>query len=280
MQEPLDLDLQNSAASPPPRPRRSRALAPWAAALVIAAVAAVAAYWYYERGTAPALPVPADVQSPRDAASPAAPLGAAAEPIDLPPLDMSDEIVRKLVAGLSSHPRVAAWLTTDGLIRNFTVSVENIANGRSPAGHVQVLRPSRPFAHVERGGRLFVDPQSYDRYSSLADAVASIDATGAATLYAQVKPRIEEAYRELGVAEPFDRALERALVSLLSVPDVEGDIELEPQGAVYQFANPRLEQLTAAQKQLLRMGPRNVRIIQGRLRDIALALGVPPERLP
>ena len=38
--------------------------------------------------------------------------------------------------------------------------------------------------------------------------------------------------------------------------------------------------LTGVQKQLLRMGPRNVRIIQSSLREIALALGIPAERLP
>lgn len=46
------------------------------------------------------------------------------------------------------------------------------------------------------------------------------------------------------------------------------------------FADPDLEALPAAQKQLLRMGPRNVRIIQSSLREIALALGIPAERLP
>jgi len=38
--------------------------------------------------------------------------------------------------------------------------------------------------------------------------------------------------------------------------------------------------LTAAQKQLLRMGPENARIVQAKLCEIALALGVPPQRLP
>ena len=48
----------------------------------------------------------------------------------------------------------------------------------------------------------------------------------------------------------------------------------------YGFAAPDVEALTAAQKQLLRMGPRHVRTIQSSLRAIALALGIPAERLP
>jgi len=55
---------------------------------------------------------------------------------------------------------------------------------------------------------------------------------------------------------------------------------VEPRGIGYGFADLDLEALTAAQKQLLRMGPRNVRIIQSSLRQIALALGIPAERLP
>ena len=279
MQEPPDLDLQNTAP-PPAYPPRRRSAAPLAATLILLGIVAAAGYWIYQRSRPQALPSPAGAADAATEPAAPRPLGAAAEPIDVPPLDMSDEVVRTLVGGLSSHPRVAAWLATDNLIRNFTVAVENVAGGISPAGHLQVLRPPAPFSRSERGERLFIDPRSYDRYTSLADAVASVDPAGAARLYTTLKPRIEEAYGELGHDEPFDRALERAIVALLRVPDVEGDIELEPQGAVYQFANPRLEQMTSAQKQLLRMGPRNVRTIQERLREIALALGIPPDRLP
>ena len=278
MHEP-DLDLRDTAAPEAPPPPRARSWVPAAAAAVIVAILAVAGYWYFARDTAPALPAPAEVGGTRPGDAPE-PLGAIADPVDVPPLDMSDEVVRELVAGLSTHPRIAAWLATDGLIRNFTVAVENIANDQSPAGHLQVLRPAGPFRQQERGERLFIDPASYERYTGIADAVASVDPAGAARLYTILKPRIEEAYRDLGHPEPFDRALERAIVSLLRVPDVEGDVELEPQGAVYQFANPRFEQLTPPQKQLLRMGPRNVRTIQQRLREIALTLGIPPDRLP
>jgi hypothetical protein len=46
------------------------------------------------------------------------------------------------------------------------------------------------------------------------------------------------------------------------------------------MADERLESLSPAQKQLFRMGPRNVKIIQAKLRDIALYLGIPQNKLP
>ena len=68
-------------------------------------------------------------------------LGADVPAIDLPPLDESDDVVRGLVKELSSNPSVAAWLTTDNLIRNFVVVVSNIAAGEPAARRVTVLRP-------------------------------------------------------------------------------------------------------------------------------------------
>jgi hypothetical protein len=145
-----------------------------------------------------------------------------------------------------------------------------------------VLRPSAGFHVVERGGDVYIDPRSYERYDGLAAAAASIDPAGAARLYATLKPRIEEAYRDLGMPDtPFDRTLEQAIVLLLETPIVDDPVRAAPQGGLgYGFAAPNFEALPAAQKQLLRMGPRNVRTIQSSLRAIALALGIPAERLP
>ena len=218
-----------------------------------------------------------------EASQPLQPLGGDAAPIVLPPLDQSDPLVRELVKTISSHPRLAAWLATDGLIRNFTVVVANVAEGKTPAAHLRVLRPSSSFQVVERGGDLYVDPRSYERYDGLAAAVASIEPAGAARLYGTLKPRIEEAYRDLGFPETsFDRTLERVIVLLLETPVLDAAVRMrvEPRGIGYAFADRDLEALRAAQKQLLRMGPRNVRIIQSSLREIALALGIPAERLP
>ena len=77
--------------------------------------------------------------------------------------------------------------------------------------------------------------------------------------------------RSQAVCRSFDRTLERAIVALLDTPAVDASARLKPKGIGYAYTDERLESLTAAQKQLLRMGPRNVRIIKARLRDIALA---------
>jgi Protein of unknown function (DUF3014) len=253
----------------------------WIAAMAgVVIAAALVAYWVYSRPRPPASTAPV-ARAP--AGQPQArPLGGAAEPITVPPLDESDPIARQLVRTITSHPLAIAWLTTNGLIRNFTVVVTNVVEGPTPARQLQVLRPAAPFRVADRSGQLFIDAASYDRYNTIAAAAASIDPAGAARVYATLKPRIEQAYGELGQPPAsFDRALERAIVVLLQVPVVEGPIRVEPKGGTaYQYADPKLEGLTSAQKQLLRTGPRNVRTIQSALRQLALALGIPSDRLP
>jgi hypothetical protein len=251
----------------------------WIVAAIVLVSAAAATYVVVTRRPSVAdHPAPA---APAAAAQPTRPLGGEAERVDVPPLDQSDPVVRELVKRITSHPTALAWLATDGLIRRFTVVVSNVVDGETPARHLRTLTPSRSFQTVERGGETFTDPRSYDRYNAVAAAAASIDPDGAARVYATLKPRIEEAYADLGVQPAsFDRALEVAIVSLLKTPVVEGQVRLRPKGIGWGYADPRLEDLTGAQKQLLRAGPRNVQLVQASLRRIALALGIPADHLP
>ena len=269
----LDYELRKTPDEPPP-PRRSVGF--WVLAALLIGAAAVAAFIVF--GRRPSAPAPA-AERARTPPPAIQPLGGDAASIALPPLDESDALVRELVKKISSHPRVAAWLATDDLIRSFTIGVTNVAEGKTPARQLPMLRPSSGFRILERGDDLIIDPRSYERYDTLAAAAASMDPDGSARLYATLKPRIEEASRELGDS-PFDRTLERAIVLLLSTPVVDGPIRVEPRGLGYGFADPKLEALTGGQKQLLRTGPRNVRMFQSSLRAIALALGIPAERLP
>ena len=197
------------------------------------------------------------------------------EDIDLPELGETDPLVRQLVGALSSHPKVAAWLTTDQLIRNFTVVVVNISNGRSPARHLSGLRPTGEFVAREDGEIVNLDPRSYQRYNDYADAIGALDAQGTARLYATLKPRIQDAYRELGHPEgDFDQMMQRAILELLNTPTVEGDVPLTAKSVSWEFADPKLQSLSSAQRQFLRMGPRNMRIVKDKLREIAPHLGI------
>jgi hypothetical protein len=245
-----------------------------AVALIVAA--ALAAFFVMRPSGGPgAAGEPAIPPAQKDASQSRQPLGPQVEPRELPPLDLTDAIVRELLGGLSSRPELAAWLATDGLIRNFVASVDAVANGATPTAQLRRLAPARPFAVSSRGGDAVIDPRSYERYDGIAATAGALDASGLARAYAILRPRLQEAYRELGYPDGnIDVAVERAIGRLLETPLLERQVEVHRAAVLYQFADPRIERLSAAQKQLLRMGPRNQRLIQDKLRAIAQALGI------
>lgn len=280
----MDLDdykLERSGDGPvilPPR-RPTHPLV-WVAAIVLA-IAIAGGWWYLLAPRKPTSPpptvsVPSAPQTATVPERPAEPLVKAAD-IDLPPLAQSDPIVRELVTRLSSHPTIAAWLATKGLIANFTLVTLTIAEGRTPKQFLQPVAPRGPFRTTRAGRELFVDPRSYERYAPHADAVDALDPAGTASLYLTLKPRITEAYRELGYPEgDFDRVLERAIGVLLQTPALDEKVTLSPKGVNYAYSDPTLESLSPAQKQLLRLGPRNGQAIRGKLDEIARLLNLHP----
>jgi hypothetical protein len=278
MHEPADIDLDKPGGSDPDddlMPRRSVPIVPIVVAVVLL-LALAGGYLYLRRTPSPA-PAPAATAKPSAPVETREP----GEEITLPPLDESDPIVRELVGRLSSYPAVTAWLTTEGLLLNFVAVTSRIARGEIATGELKALGTIPPFRPVEKQGTIRVDPASYQRYNAFVEAVAALDARGTARLYSTLEPRIREAYtRQGGQGADFDPVLERAIIEMLKVPIVEGNVELVPTGIVYGYADERLEGLSSAQKQLLRMGPQNVRRVQEKLREIADYLAIPASRLP
>ena len=284
MLEDFDIDKDPAPGGPAEVTSERRWIVPVLIGIVVL-LAAGAAVWYFLSRQQPAQS--AAVTAPKPAAAASAPTGiqplcgaTSADAAALPPLNDSDAFAKKSATGVSAHPRVAAWLATDNVIRNFVVAVDNIASGATPAARMRALRPTGAFRVREARGGLFIDARSFERYAPIADALDSIDPQSAAQLCGTLKPRLADAYAELGREGSFDVALERAIVTLLRTPAVGPDTRVVPAGASYAFEDETLEQLTPAQKQLARMGPRNARLIQDKLRQIALAIGIPAERLP
>ncbi len=197
------------------------------------------------------------------------------EAMDLPLLDESDALVRTLVGALSSRPELAQWLTNDELIRMFVVVVDNIAEGVSPAKHLPFLKPKEKFKAVYDSGSFYVNPRSYDRYNLVAEIVSSINARRGAEFYRNLKPLIQEAYKEMGYPDTdFDMTFSRAIDHLLMTPVPDGYAELIGETVAYSYVDDRFEKLTSAQKQLLRMGPQNVQKIQRKLTELKGALNL------
>ena len=198
-------------------------------------------------------------------------------PVSLPTLAESDAFVRDAAKGLSTHPQLGAWLAARGLVRTLTVSVQNIGEGRSPAVFLPFLTPTVRFQAVQKGSLLVADPKSYAAYDDFADGVAALDAAECARVYGILAPLFAAAYADLGYPGPdFPKAVASAVSVLAATPVTDTEVAFRRGPAFLQFVDPKLEGLSLAQKHLLRMGPRNARLIQKKAAEIAQALGLPP----
>ena len=218
---------------------------------------------------------PAPTPAPPPPVAQATPAPTPATP--LPKLEDSDPFVRTLAETLSPNPELKRWLSQNGLVRKVTAVVENVSNGETPRPHLEFLAPKQRFKAARKPGRTIVpDPAGFQGYDVVADVVGSVDASVAAAAYRTLAPLFDAAYAELGHPEGgFSKAVDRGIAALTAVPVLRDDVELLPHAIGFRYADPKLEELTAAQKQFLRIGPRNVRIIQQKLRELQPALAAP-----
>ena len=249
----------------------SRPPGPSAAAIAIPILIVVAlaagAWWWWRGRSEPAAPATA-ATAPAAAPAPASSAG-----VDVPPLAQLDPFIRQLLGPLSPRPELARFLTTEGLAQHLAAGIAQVAAGVSPGRDLAMLKPPGTFETEQRGRRRVIAESSFHRYDGIASTVASVDAERVARAYTLLAPRLQEAYDLQGREGRVDAMLREGLDTLIATPIPDGPIEVrQGRGNSWVYADPQLERLSAAQKQLLRMGPENARAVQQRLREIRAAL--------
>ena len=197
-------------------------------------------------------------------------------------LDTSDAEVREEAASLSSNRLLADWLGVDDLLRLVVLAVVNVQEGANPRASLASLGPEDEYVVQESDeGLITALPAVHVRYDAFTMLIEDLDAGDLARLFERFEPLLDEAYGELGFPDqPFRKALADAAAEILATPRIEGVPELIFHVKYYRYADPALEDLSPVQKQLLRTGPRNARRVRSKVREVALALGVPEEKLP
>lgn len=192
----------------------------------------------------------------------------------LPLLDDSDSLIRDGAVSLIRHEGINGWLAPSQLIRKYVAFVDNVARGQVAKEPVRQLTPEGPFLVKKIDENTFeLDPVSYERYNMVADVAASVDARRAAEFYHLLRPLIQDAYAELGYGDKsFDDVMFEAIGRLLETPVIEEPILLVQPVVMYKYQDDKLESLSPVQKQLIRMGPRNTRLLQNKMREISLEL--------
>ncbi|WP_404409824.1 DUF3014 domain-containing protein [Pseudidiomarina marina] len=164
-------------------------------------------------------------------------------------------------------------ITGQQLIRDTVVFVDNLRQGLVIREKALIAGPTAAFRVLEQNGKIYIDPRSYDRYNPMVDWFVSLDTEVLVSLFERYQPLVKQALGEIGYPDqdPNEMLLE-AINVLLETPSVGTVIELNDDSVMYRYADPTLEALPAAQKQMLRTGPDNIRRIKLKLEAIQEAL--------
>ncbi len=193
-------------------------------------------------------------------------------PPAVPELNDSDNDLLSQLQELSSLKEIVAWSDAKDLARRFVVLVYNLAEGEVAHRYLPLNSPG-PFTTAGSGASLMMSPASYARYDGYADAFAAMDAKRAVSIYQFFWPTLKAAFAELGESRKslHSEGL-KAIDHLLQTPQISGDIKLVQPSVFYKYADPSLERLSSAQKQMLRLGPRNSALVKNKLREIKALL--------
>ena len=184
--------------------------------------------------------------------------------------------MREKAFGLSNDLAIRSWLSSDSLASRLVAGLARIARGEIPRESLAAFAPRGAFALKKRGGKVYADlAAGGTRYRAALDAAASIDPAAAARLFGELEPLLDAAQAALGERGGTAReTFAAAAKELLAAPVPPDEPELRPgkKGVVFVFADPKLEALSPAQKQLIRLGPAGQKAVQDKLRAIAAAL--------
>ncbi|HKU87817.1 MAG TPA: DUF3014 domain-containing protein [Casimicrobiaceae bacterium] len=260
--------------------------------LMIAAVA-LAGYLLW-RGTR--APEPAPVASAPPATVPSEPAtapspGTPRYPIEsvtpqaamekpLPDVADSDPSLQDVLASLFAGAPLDRIFHMEQIVPRFVATIDNLPRQTVSLSRMAVKPIGGSVDTTQTDGRILLRADNATRYQPYLTVMEQVDTQKLVQAYVRYYPLFQKAYRELGYPNGYfnDRLVE-VIDHLLAAPDVPAPIALVQPKVLYEFADPALENRSAGQKMLMRMGPVNEARVKTKLRDVRRALtGAHPPR--
>ena len=257
----------------------NRAL-PW---IVVAIVLAAAGGWYWwqkqtvspppvtsvPRAEAPPAPVPeAPAELPKHPIEQAKPdVPPAREPV--PALADSERLIRDTLIGALGTDAVISFFNVDDYIRRTVATVDNLPRQRAAPRLWPVTPMAGPLKANGTDAAASIDAANVARYARFVSLVQGMDTGKFVAMYVRMYPHFQQAYADLGYPNRYfnDRLVE-VIDHLLAAPEVQGPIALKKPWILWEYADPKLESLSAGQKILVRVGPENAATLKAKLREI------------
>ena len=188
----------------------------------------------------------------------------------LPQLEESDDAVRDALGDIPLGTAGQQYLIPGNIIERSASLVYLMAQGDVPYKLLPVSRPKAAFPVSDDGTRVVSDPAGSERYDSLTEWLESLDLASLLSSLKWFIPLFREAWSYYG-EDPaaFDMAVVMALDLVIATPEVDlSEAGLIRREVVWIFEDPAIEGLAPIQKQVLRMGPENAKILKAKAAEV------------
>jgi hypothetical protein len=260
--------------------------------LAVAVLVALLLFWYWstQEATEEAVAVPPIPEMAKPVLSPAPDIPKRPEPAPqpvpepvvenvqpapavLPSAQESDQLLLEQLSGAGTDARLNGLVGTERPVEVSAALLDGVSRGIVLRKILPASAPSEPFGVTEQGDVTYMSTESYQRYDDYADSISALDSALLVDSFHLLRPIYERAYEQMGM-DPgdFDNAIIRTLDLILATPEIEDPIPLETKSVMYIYADPKLEQMSSLQKQLLRMGPDNIRRVKAQARAVRAGL--------
>lgn len=187
----------------------------------------------------------------------------------LPTLETSDGALLEVLVGFFGQPVVQEFFDVKEIARRFVVTVDNLPRQKVPLRYRLFKPVAGQFYATGEGENFLTNPDNHRRYKSYVLLADIVDAKKLVAVYTRFYPLFQQEYMNLGYPKGYfnDRLVE-AIDDLLAAPEIPGRVKLVRPKVMYLYADTRLEELSAGQKIMIRMGAENGVRIKGRLREL------------
>jgi hypothetical protein len=263
--------------------RRTRRSWVWPLAVVVAIGIAAVLVWrsFHASGPAPvaepSAPPAASVAPPASPSTPHYPIEAArpaaAESAPLPDVGESDAPLRDLMASIFAGAPLDRIFHLDAIVPRFVATIDNLPRQTVALSRMSVNPIGGSLETSQADGRVLLRADNASRYDTYVRVMEKADTEKLVETYVRYYPLFQKAYQDLGYPHGYfnDRLVE-VIDHLLATPEVPAPIALAQPKVLYEFADPSLEQRSAGQKILMRMGPVNEAHVKAKLRAIRNAV--------
>jgi Protein of unknown function (DUF3014) len=255
----------------------------WTFVIPVIVVASLAGALYYVRKTDTRQPeVPAKTVATPTSGAPAPKVDNVLDPppdpeAPLPNLQNSDPTLLEAITQLFGDKLDALIVPTD-VVRHIVVTIDNLPRKKAAVN----LWPLKPTAGImatqEVDGDLLLTERNYARYEPLMKLVKTSNVRQLASTYKRLYPLFQQAYVDLGYPNGyFNNRLVEVIDHLLQTPELNGPAQLTQPSVYFEFADPELEQRSAGQKLLIRLGNNNAAAVKLKLRELRREVAKQPE---